>query len=322
MAQICHASLRELSSKTILLTGASGQLGRYLLRLLNGLNGLYDLGIRVYCVNRRRFEYSQVSRLKHLEIIELVGSVSDGILNQVKYFPDIIIHGASPSSVSASKFDYLDANVFCGKSLLDMSVKWNTKTCIFLSSSAVYGGKAAHAICEGRDSIFINDKSSSYALAKIAGEELFDSYSEKYGLKTMVLRLHQVYGLEFILNNRHSILSRLLHEYHLGRDLALLNPSKVVTFCHVRDSLAAILLIIIKGRDREVYDVADRFSCLSLAELKSIVYEKKTSFIDRPIAALTTLEKLGWVPAMNLEANISKISSKLREIMAFGVDVV
>ena len=137
---------------------------------------------------------------------------------------------------------------------------------------------------------------------------------QKSGIKTIVVRLHQIYGMDFILNNKHSIISKMIHNYCNNDDLTINNPKKVVSFCEIKDAISAIMLILEKGQDRGTYDVIDRNSCLSLEELKDIIYEGK-SFTRRSwVSELTSLEDLGWRATTNMEEAIANICKSLNKL--------
>ena len=123
-----------------------GQFAKYLLRVLNELTNMYHLNLEIYCINRKGFTYNEFEQLKGLPITELIGPISNNLLDKVRCAPDILIHGASPSSPKAERFDYLNANIFSSKILMDKAVEWNCQSSIFMSSSAIHGEDVINVI--------------------------------------------------------------------------------------------------------------------------------------------------------------------------------
>ena len=304
----------KFSARTILLTGASGQFGQYLLRFFSTLSRLNSLEIVVYCINRRKFNQDEIGHFNCLRIIELVSPISKDCLDTIIHSPDLIIHAASPSDPNAPISDYLDSNIYLSRILLDKALEWNCQSCLFISTSAVYGDNTLDAFNFDDRILKIDDSNSIYAVSKLAGEQVFASYSEKYGLKTMVARLHQIYGIDFIINTRHSILSKLFYSHYYKQDLILNQPSKIVSYCHISDALYAILLIIVNGENSTTYDVIDRHSCITLADLKSVIFDSKDIVNYAHINGFLELEDISWTPRTNIVKSMQDLFKNFSEL--------
>jgi UDP-glucose 4-epimerase len=76
------------------------------------------------------------------------------------------------------------------KNILELALKYNKPKIVFPSSSEVYGEPME--LPEKEDGS-VNPK-LPYAVVKLLGEKFLESYYQKYGLKTCVLRYFNVYG--------------------------------------------------------------------------------------------------------------------------------
>jgi UDP-glucuronate 4-epimerase len=105
-----------------------------------------------------------------------------------------IIHLAAKAGVRNSfehPEQYIDTNIIGLREVLEYARKKDIDNFVFSSSSSVYG-KNEKKPFETTDPC--NNVISPYAMTKLAGEALCNTYSEAYGIKTKVLRFFTVYG--------------------------------------------------------------------------------------------------------------------------------
>ncbi|MBF0273732.1 MAG: GDP-mannose 4,6-dehydratase [Nitrospinae bacterium] len=107
---------------------------------------------------------------------------------------DIVNHHAAQVSVQISVKDPLfDArlNILSTVFLLELSVKYEVKQFIFVSSGgAIYGEQEVFPAPETHKTFPV----SPYGISKMSGEHYCRFYHETYGLKTVSLRYANVYG--------------------------------------------------------------------------------------------------------------------------------
>ena len=116
---------------------------------------------------------------------ELVGRVLAGA--------DAVYHLAAVVSVLSSLEDpqtTWEVNLKGTYNVLEAARRAKVKRVAYISSSAVYGEYPKLPFKEG----FPSQPESPYALSKLAGEQLCSLYWRLYGLKTVALRLFNVYG--------------------------------------------------------------------------------------------------------------------------------
>ncbi len=216
----------------ILVTGASGRVGKYL------VEALLKKGEKVRAFVRDR---GNLSPRKNLEIIE--GNILDkSSLREAVRGVNTIYHlAAGGVYYNAPENLTYDVNLQGTKNLVDVS---KGKKIIFLSTTSVYGKKI--------NNIFLNENSpcrpqSPYAKAKLEAERIV--------LKNrgVVIRSAKVMGKDFESGFR--FLVRGLQD----KKLPLMgNGKNYIHFIHIKDLIQALLLANTKGRRGQIYLIAGK----------------------------------------------------------------
>lgn len=156
----------------ILLTGASGFLGKIILNQLNG--NISTLGRTPLGNKHIQCDLNSIPRLEN------------------KF--DIVIHNAGkahsiPKNEEA-KNEFYNINYEGTKNLLFALSQNPPKVFIFISTIAVYGLETGHNITESMDT----DPSSIYGLSKLKAEQEIQKWCDKNKVKYFILRLPLVVG--------------------------------------------------------------------------------------------------------------------------------
>ena len=165
---------------TALVTGASGFIGRHVVR------HLADAGYAVTALDLREPDPTHPR-----EVRSVTCDIRDGNLPEGSF--DTIIHLAALGGVRPSMerpSDYVATNIGGTIRLLEWARQRAVKRVIFASSSSVYGAT------DGTPSTEDDPLSpcSPYALTKVQGEQWGQLYSEKHGIDFIGLRLFAVWG--------------------------------------------------------------------------------------------------------------------------------
>ncbi|WP_370979408.1 NAD-dependent epimerase/dehydratase family protein [Agaribacterium sp. ZY112] len=156
----------------ILVTGASGFVGRNIMQRFSGRDDLNLLGVA-----RRPMPFNNYQQL----------DLSRGL--NVDFSPDVVIHAAAHVSPWGSPKQYQDKNIKATQHVIDFCQQHGSPRLIYLSSSSVfYRDEAQFALTEqspiGPD--FIND----YSATKYAGEQLLECYQGD----RVILRPRAIFG--------------------------------------------------------------------------------------------------------------------------------
>lgn len=201
----------KLSNKKILVTGAAGFIGSFLVqRLLGNLSGAYIIGLDnvndYYDVSIKdyRIEANTRAGFKSMSGYKFIkGSIADkSLIDQIfaDYKPDIVVNLAAQAGVRYSITNpdaYIESNIIGFYNILeacrhsyDNGAK-GVEHLVYASSSSVYGGnKKVPFATEDR----VDNPVSLYAATKKSNELFAHAYSKLYNIPSTGLRFFTVYG--------------------------------------------------------------------------------------------------------------------------------
>ncbi len=194
-----------LKNKTILITGATGMLGRYLTEYFIYLNKEKELNLHLLLLirNRRKAESLFGNILdKNIQLL-IADLISPLELNENINF---IIHAASladPQYYKTNPVDVATPNILGTYYLLELAKKKDVDRFLYFSSAEIYGKiQNSRIITETTlGSIDPLDIRSCYSESKRMGETLCKAYAEQYQVPASCLRIFHTYGPT--LNYRH-----------------------------------------------------------------------------------------------------------------------
>ncbi|WP_429932741.1 SDR family oxidoreductase [Agrobacterium vitis] len=209
----------QASPSTILLTGASGYLGRFLCLTL--LSSLAQNGGKLICIARGKDDAVARQRLarsfesrdhslsqkfttlseEHLEVFAVdIGlprlGLDDSIWERVSKEADTIVHAGAHVNHLLTYSQLFDANVLGTTELIELALTDRRKKFVFISSIAVAAPLGERAAIDEESDIRIalpkvavdRNYANGYATSKWAGEVLLREANEKYDLPVTVFR--------------------------------------------------------------------------------------------------------------------------------------
>ncbi len=202
----------DLNGKTILVTGAAGFIGSYLVMdLLSRLDSIHVIGLDnvndYYDVSLKEYRLKEIENLAkahpNSEWTFIKGNLADKpLIDDLfnKYKPDVVVNLAAQAGVrySISHPDvYIESNLIGFYNILeacrhsyDNGAK-GVDHLVYASSSSVYGSnKKVPYSTEDK----VDNPVSLYAATKKSNELLAHAYSKLYGIPSTGLRFFTVYG--------------------------------------------------------------------------------------------------------------------------------
>ncbi len=312
----------------ILVTGGAGFIGSNFIRFLfgpenEGTHQVINLDKLTYAGN-----LENLSDLPPSEDYQFVpGDIGDEKLvdSLVESGVEAIINFAAESHVDRSIYEpdlFLRTNVMGVQVLLQAARRHRIKRFLQVSTDEVYGSLAFEAPRFRENNPLAPN--SPYAASKAAADLLVRSYFKTYGLPALVTRCSNNYGpYQFPEKLIPLLISNALDNQSLPIYGDGLN---VRDWIHVEDHCRALLVVLEKGREGEVYNIGGEGERNNLEITEAIlrILDKPKSLIryvtDRPghdrryAIDFSKLEKdLGWSPAIALSEGLAQTVRWYRE---------
>ncbi|WP_334158416.1 NAD-dependent epimerase/dehydratase family protein [Oryzomicrobium sp.] len=268
----------ELYGKTVLVTGASGFLGAYLLDTLARLNER-GTGPTITLLALARNQNRLHDRLPHLvnrtDVRALIQDVTEPLTTPTA--PNFIIHAASeasPRHYLAQPVDTIRANALGTLHLLDFARSHGSRL-LFLSSGAVYGGHfgTGEALSETSfGPLDPLDPRACYGESKRIAETLCGAYASQHGVHTTIARISHTYGPGLELDDGRVFID-LVAQILQGQDIVLHGDGlEQRPFCYITDMIAGLFTVLLRGHPGQAYNLGAT-SELSIRELATLLLE-------------------------------------------------
>lgn len=268
-----------LNGATILLSGASGMIGSFLIDVL--LTGKESLGCKVIALvrdeDRAKKRFAAYQGNSRLQLVK--ADINQGLF-RLEESVDFVIHAASnthPRAYASKPIETLITNITGTEHLLQVGMRHGMKRFLFLSSVEVYGEnkrdveKFAEDYCGYID---CNTLRACYPEGKRAGEALCQAYRHEKGTDIVLPRLSRTYGPTMLLSDSKAI-SQFIKNGIAGQDIVLKSKGdQLYSYSYVADAVSGILYCLVKGEQGEAYNIADDASDVTLAELAKTIAEQ------------------------------------------------
>ena len=282
------------------------------------------------------------------EVVGINRSVVDLLdLSATKKFlkdvaPSMVIDAAARvggiGANNAFPVEFLTDNIRIQSNLMDAAHEAKVGRFIFLGSSCIYPRDCAQPIKEEYLMTGpLETTNSAYAIAKIAGIELINSYRKEYGHKWISLMPTNLYGPNdnFELQGSHvlpAFIRRFVEATEKNAPTETLwgTGAPKREFLHV-DDLANAVLIASEKYDSSMHLNIGSGQDLSIKELAELVADiagykgeikwdsSKPDGTPRKVLDVTKVKSLGWSPAISLRDGIASAMNWYKEATAKGV---
>lgn len=290
----------KLRNKTLLISGATGMIGVFLIDLIMYHNSISEDNIHIIVMSRdldrvkerlgryldkKEFEYiiqdvtnSMVETLnkcfeEDMEQIEEKIKLNEPMYKRGKRNIDFIIHGASnthPILYASNPIGTIDANVIGTKNLLELATTMKDCRFVYLSSVEIYGENRGDVDFFKEDYlgyIDCNSLRACYSEGKRLGETLCHSYMVEHKLDMVIPRLSRVYGPTMLSSDSKAI-SQIMKNAIMNQDIILKSEgNQMYSYLYVGDVVTAIFTIMLEGNRGNCYNVADNNSYMTLKDL-------------------------------------------------------
>lgn len=287
----------------ILVAGAKGMVGSAIVR---------NLRSKGYCVieaTRDRVDFTDQEETK--EFFER---------NKPEY---VFVSAAKVGGILGNKnhkAEMIYQNLMIQNNIIHSSFVNDVQKLLFLGSSCIYPKFAEIPIKESALlSDYLEPTNDAYAIAKIAGIKMCQSYREQYGFDAISLMPCNLYGINdnFDLQNSH-VLPAMIRKFHEGGEVILWGDgSPKREFLYADDLAEACYVCMKKYSDYEQINVGagEDISLKDLAKMIADIVgfsgeiKWNTEVPNGTLRKLLNVDKiksLGWKPKISLYEGVSK----------------
>jgi GDP-L-fucose synthase len=256
--------------------------------------------------------------------------------------PDIVIDAAAKvGGIGANNdfpVDFLLHNLAIQSNLMTAAHEANVDRFVFLGSSCIYPRDCAQPIKEEYLMTGPLEKSNSaYAMAKIAGIELVNSYRRQYGRKWISLMPTNLYGPNDNFNLAEShVIPALIRKFVDAADCKVESVTLWGTgsprreFLHVLDLAQAVLFVtenydsqlhlnVGTGLDITIFDLAQKIA--EIAGFKGVIKWDSARLDGTPqkLLDISRIQEIGWTPTITLSEGLFSTVQWFREASEKGL---
>lgn len=332
--------IEELAGAEVLITGATGTIGSFLTDMLLEFDRKLEAdGLPAKCIHvvaagrsaeRLRDRFGEESEILRYEEYDLLKSV------ELSCRPDYIISAAGnahPRAFNSDPVGTILGNVEGTGRLLDFAGRNGVRRFLYVSSGEIYGqGELSLDSYEETYGGYLDPTSprSSYPNSKRMAETLCASYTQEYGLDTVIVRPSHTYGPGITESDSRANAEFLRKGVH-GEKIVLRSAgNQLRSYNYIADCASGIFTVLMNGRSGEAYNTANPDVRCTIAQFARTVAEaagteavfeipteediRNRSPIAKQVLSTDKLEALGWRGRFGLEEGVTHTLQILRDI--------
>ncbi len=277
--------MNTFKGNRILITGGAGFIGTHLAEKLCQENKvlLFD--------NLRRDSLSELDKLKNHSNVEFI---EGDVLNKKEVYEamkgcNIILHLAAVAGVSSYYKEpamTLRVNLIGTVNVLECCNELNVEKVVDFSTSEVYGTDAFNVTEDTSHCIGpVNDFRWTYAVSKLASEQLTLRYGETYNFKSFTVRPFNIYGPR---QTGEGAISNFFSAVVSNESIIIYGDGTPIrSWCYIRDCVDAIQnLLENKTIERGTFNIGnpkETYSTLGLARLVCQVVQQNVPIVFKEI---------------------------------------
>ncbi len=303
--------------KNIFVAGHQGMVGSSIYKKLTLTNN------KIVIVNRSKLDL--INQSKTLQFFE------------ENNFDEVYLAAAKVGGIYANKkypADFIYQNLMIQNNIIHASYKTKVKKLLFLGSSCIYPKLAEQPISE--DALlngYLESSNEPYAIAKIAGIKMCESYNRQYGTDFRSVMPSNLYGPGDNFNSENShVIPALIRKFHdakikkLGSVVLWGTGSVMREFLHVDDMAEASIHIMNLSQNSYSKETLPMISHInvgsgidySIKDLAEIICEivdfngkiewdlSKPDGTPRKLLDITKIKSLGWQNKHSLRDGLSE----------------
>lgn len=307
---------QALRGKSLLITGATGMIGSFVVDVLLHGNKTMNLGCKVICMGRnlekaksrfaQHWNCSDFSFVQH-NVNEPLPTYISGV--------DYVIHAASsthPLAYATQPVETITTNILGAYYLLNYICKNAPRArFVLMSSVEVYGQNRGDVMSFNEDYcgyIDCNSLRSGYPESKRLSESLCQAFLRENMVDFVSARLPRTYGPTMLMSDTKA-LSQFIKKGIAKEDIILKSKGEqLFSYAYVADVVSAVLTIMLVGKSGSAYNISSSESDIKLRDLAQMVADLSGTSLRYELP--DSVEMAGYSTA-----NVAVMdSSRLREL--------
>lgn len=297
--------------KTILITGATGRLGMYLVEAVSKANIDWNLNITILALARNEKKLREVfGQSLYLPYFHtLVQDITEPVRWEGNV--DFIFHTAGPASprdFTDRPVDTLWSHVQGTRNVLELAREKKSKRVLYVSTVEIYGEWESETGLREEDMgpMRCDNDRACYPEAKRLCEAMLASYEAQYQVPYVGVRLSHTFGPGISLEDGRAF-SEFIRNVIEKQDIVLQSDGSAVrTYTYVADAAGAMLLAVTKGKAR-YYNIANPENEISIRDLAALIAGLDESGAVQVRYAREDGQKLKYLPFKLGMMNVDRI---------------
>lgn len=269
-------SLRKLENKNVVVTGSSGFLGKYFIKVMSEYNletqnKINIIGVDNYVTSHNKIK-NNIFYGKNIEIIN--GDAT--LIKHLNYKFDYIIHAAgiaSPENYQKFPLETIDVSTNVLRELLEIAKRDKCRM-LFFSSSEMYGDPTADNIPTKesyRGNVSCHGSRAPYDESKRLGETICWVYQTYFDVFVSIVRPFNVYG-PGMMPNDYRVFPNFAKNLLAGESLKVYgNGEQTRTFCYITDAIIGFFKVLIDSAKPDVFNIGNPNPEIKLTDLANLI---------------------------------------------------
>lgn len=338
--KIADSSLQwnKLGGKTLLITGATGFIGSFIIHALMRKWERDGLDVKILALVRNEEKAREVygDYEKSGRLTFLCQDVCQPLPTDKK--ADFIIHCASnaaPREYSLYPVETMKTNFYGTYNLLEYAKAVSAEGFLYVSTIEIYG--TTHGVKEIDENTYGEIDAlkvrSCYPLSKKACETLAVSYADEYGLGVKIGRLSYIFGPGMKPGDSKivAVFPKCIAD---GENIVMKSKGEQNrSYTYITDAITGLLTVLLEGENGCAYNIASKLCITTIAgiahtltqaypekglkvifDLPSQQEAKGFSLIEDAVLSSESLEALGWQPETGLVEGLKNVVEEQLEL--------
>ncbi|MBQ9149512.1 NAD-dependent epimerase/dehydratase family protein [bacterium] len=318
-------------NSSILITGATGLIGSWLVLSFLAANRIKKLNNKIYALIRNTDKakniFKNVFDDPNMEFV--IQDIQDEI--NISENIDYIFHCAnitSSKTMMEKPIDVILSTTLGTNNVLDFAVSKKASV-LYLSSLEIYGKHEIQKDSIKEDDYGVLDSKNirnCYPISKKNAETLCLAYHITHNLDVKIARLTQTFG-PGVSKEENRVFVQFAKNIIQNKDIVLKTDGlSYKNYCYITDTISALLMILQKGRKAAVYNVANSETALTIKDLALRLIENFKSsclkfeinednpYLENVHLKLDTalLESLDWKPKVGIDEMFDRLIEYLK----------